>query len=114
VSIWRGILCVLLPPMAVLDKGCGVAFLVGILWVFGWFPGVIAAIAINLMDSPSLRNPTPRFVQIPIPTQDTFNTEKAKRDSAYVRLADGEIAEIIDDDGKMPDVEKYKRGSSPP
>ena len=43
----RIIVAVLLPPLAVIDKGCGAMLIVGILWLFGWFPGVIAALAIG-------------------------------------------------------------------
>lgn len=42
----RAILCILLPPLAVLDKGCGNLLLVGVLTLFGWIPGVIAALII--------------------------------------------------------------------
>jgi uncharacterized membrane protein YqaE (UPF0057 family) len=107
-SPWRALLCILLPPLAVLDKGFGMALLVGILWVFGWVPGVIAAFVINLMNpQPVKRSGTGRFVQIPVQNDsEDINFEKPKRKGAYVRLADGEIAEVIDDDGAMPDVRK--------
>ncbi|MFP4028743.1 MAG: YqaE/Pmp3 family membrane protein [Candidatus Brocadiia bacterium] len=45
-SILRAIACILLPPLAVIDKGCGSILLVFILWLFGWIPGVIGAIII--------------------------------------------------------------------
>jgi len=44
VSLMRAIVCVLLPPLAVLDKSCGAIFLTTVLWLCGWIPGVIAAI----------------------------------------------------------------------
>jgi uncharacterized membrane protein YqaE (UPF0057 family) len=51
-SIGRAILCILLPPLAVFDKGCGSLLIVTILWVLGWIPGVIAALVIcNRPDS---------------------------------------------------------------
>ncbi len=46
-DIGRIIVAVLLPPLAVLDKGCGAMLIVGILWLFGWIPGIIAALVIG-------------------------------------------------------------------
>jgi uncharacterized membrane protein YqaE (UPF0057 family) len=46
-SIWRVILCIIFPPLAVLDKGCGSIIITTILTAAGWVPGVIAAIVIN-------------------------------------------------------------------
>jgi uncharacterized membrane protein YqaE (UPF0057 family) len=46
-SIWRVILCIIFPPLAVIDKGCGSIILVFILTLLGWIPGVIAALVIN-------------------------------------------------------------------
>ena len=45
-SIWRVILAIFCPPLAVLDKGCGSIVIVFILWLLGWIPGVIAALII--------------------------------------------------------------------
>jgi len=45
-NIWRVILAVIFPPLAVLDKGCGSIIIVTILTVLGWIPGVIAALII--------------------------------------------------------------------
>ncbi len=45
-SFWRVLLAILLPPFAVLDKGCGSVLIVLILTVCGWVPGVIAALII--------------------------------------------------------------------
>ncbi len=45
-SIGRVILCILLPPLAVLDKGCGSVLIVALLTLAGWVPGAIAAIVI--------------------------------------------------------------------
>ncbi len=42
----RVALCILLPPLAVLDKGCGNIVLVAVLTLFGWVPGAIAALII--------------------------------------------------------------------
>lgn len=43
----RAILCIVLPPLAVLDKGCGSILLVTLLTIAGWIPGVIGALIIN-------------------------------------------------------------------
>ena len=43
----RAVLCILLPPLAVLDKGCGSVLIVTLLTIAGWVPGVIAALIIN-------------------------------------------------------------------
>jgi uncharacterized membrane protein YqaE (UPF0057 family) len=43
-GILRAILCVLLPPLAVLDKGLGAVLIVLLLTLVGWIPGVIGAI----------------------------------------------------------------------
>lgn len=45
-SIWRVILCVIFPPLAIIDKGCGSLILVTLLTCVGWVPGVIAALVI--------------------------------------------------------------------
>ncbi|SDJ13957.1 YqaE/Pmp3 family membrane protein [Flavobacterium noncentrifugens] len=45
-SIWRVVLSVLFPPLAVIDKGCGSIIIVSILTLLGWVPGVIAALII--------------------------------------------------------------------
>ena len=45
-SIWRVLLAILFPPLAVVDKGCGSILIVLILTICGWIPGVIAALII--------------------------------------------------------------------
>lgn len=40
------ILCIILPPLAVLDKGCGTIVLVTLLTLAGWVPGAIAALVV--------------------------------------------------------------------
>ena len=45
-SIWRVLLSILFPPLAVVDKGCGAFVIVFILTLCGWVPGVIAALVI--------------------------------------------------------------------
>jgi uncharacterized membrane protein YqaE (UPF0057 family) len=46
-SILRAILCIIFPPLAVIDKGCGSIVIVTLLTIAGWIPGVIGAIFIN-------------------------------------------------------------------
>jgi uncharacterized membrane protein YqaE (UPF0057 family) len=46
-SIWRVLLCIIFPPLAIIDKGCGSFILVCLLTIVGWVPGVIAALIIN-------------------------------------------------------------------
>lgn len=45
-SLGRVLLCLLLPPLAVLDKGCGSVLLVLLLTLAGWVPGALAALLI--------------------------------------------------------------------
>jgi len=45
-SLWRVILEIVFPPLAILDKGCGSILIVFILTLLGWIPGVIAALVI--------------------------------------------------------------------
>lgn len=46
-SFLRAVLCLLLPPLAVADKGCGSFLIVFVLTLCGWIPGVIGALVIN-------------------------------------------------------------------
>ncbi len=45
-SFGRALIAILCPPLAVIDKGCGSIFIVLILSIAGWIPGVIAALVI--------------------------------------------------------------------
>jgi uncharacterized membrane protein YqaE (UPF0057 family) len=104
-EISRVILAVLFPPLAVYDKGCGTMFLVGLLTFPFYLPGLIAAlliIASTGQDSPRDR----RFVEIP--HTGSCESTPEKRKGAYVRLADGEIAEVIE--GENAEIVKRKRG----
>lgn len=49
-SLPRALLCIFLPPLAVLDQGCGAILLVTLLTLVGWVPGVLAAILICTRD----------------------------------------------------------------
>ncbi|MEP7288098.1 MAG: YqaE/Pmp3 family membrane protein [Chloroflexota bacterium] len=50
-SLGRGCLCIILPPLAVLDRGCGTVLIVFALTLAGWVPGAIAALVLNYMAS---------------------------------------------------------------
>ncbi|QQR93860.1 YqaE/Pmp3 family membrane protein [bacterium] len=50
-SLFRVILAIFFPPLAVFDKGCGSIVLVFILTALGWIPGVIGALVI--LNSPN-------------------------------------------------------------
>jgi len=45
-SIFRVILAIIFPPLAVIGKGCGSIIIVFLLTLCGWVPGVIAALII--------------------------------------------------------------------
>ncbi|MDA8850572.1 YqaE/Pmp3 family membrane protein [Flavobacteriaceae bacterium] len=45
-SIWRVLVSIFFPPIAVFDKGCGSIVIVFLLTICGWVPGVIAALVI--------------------------------------------------------------------
>jgi uncharacterized membrane protein YqaE (UPF0057 family) len=45
-SCFRAIICIVLPPLAVIDKGCGSILLTTLLTLAGWVPGVLAALVI--------------------------------------------------------------------
>ena len=47
---FRVFLCIVFPPLAVLDKGCGAIVLVSILTVMGWIPGILAAIVFCMQE----------------------------------------------------------------
>lgn len=45
-SLLRVLVCIIFPPAAVIDRGCGNILIVFLLWLCGWVPGVIAALII--------------------------------------------------------------------
>lgn len=45
-SCLRLLLCLIFPPLAVFDQGCGSVLLVCLLTLAGWIPGTIAALII--------------------------------------------------------------------
>ena len=50
-GILRAIFCIIFPPLAVIDRGCGAILLVLLLTCCGWIQGVIAAILFNTKGS---------------------------------------------------------------
>ncbi|MBQ5751733.1 MAG: YqaE/Pmp3 family membrane protein [Bacteroidaceae bacterium] len=45
-SLFRVLLSILFPPLAVIDKGCGSVLIILLLTICGWVPGVIGALVI--------------------------------------------------------------------
>ena len=45
-SFLRVLLSIIVPPLAVIDRGCGSMLIVFLLTLCGWVPGVIAALII--------------------------------------------------------------------
>ena len=53
----RAVLCIVFPPLAVLDRGCGAILIVTALTIAGWIPGALAALYINYaMDDDKAKN----------------------------------------------------------
>jgi uncharacterized membrane protein YqaE (UPF0057 family) len=46
-GFWRVLVCILFPPLAVVDKGCGSFLIILLLTLAEWVPGVIGALIIN-------------------------------------------------------------------
>ncbi|MBZ0278998.1 MAG: YqaE/Pmp3 family membrane protein [Anaerolineae bacterium] len=45
----RALLCIIFPPLAVIDRGCGTVVIVLALTIAGWVPGAVAALLLNFM-----------------------------------------------------------------
>ncbi len=45
----RALLCIIFPPLAVIDRGCGTVVIVLALTIAGWVPGAIAALILNFV-----------------------------------------------------------------
>jgi len=90
-QVGRALLCLFLPPAAVLDKGCGVIVSVTVLTMLGWFPGVLAAMILGFG-----YYPPPRLVEVPVWSKDEYR-DKPQRE--FIRLADGKLGELREDDG---------------
>lgn len=59
-SCGRALVCILFPPLAVIDRGCGTVLIVLALTIAGWVPGAIAALLLNYMAE------NPRQADVPI------------------------------------------------
>ncbi len=46
-SCGRAILCIIFPPLAVIDRGCGTFLIVLALTAAAWVPGALAALYLN-------------------------------------------------------------------
>jgi len=46
-GLLRALVCIFLPPLAVIDRGCGSIILICLLTLCGWVPGVLGALIIN-------------------------------------------------------------------
>ena len=57
-SLFRVILSIIFPPLAVVDKGCGSFLIVTILTCAGWIPGVIGALVILNKETAIVNQPT--------------------------------------------------------
>ena len=57
-SLFRVILSIIFPPLAVLDKGCGSILIVLLLTCAGWIPGVIGALVILNKNTNMVSTPT--------------------------------------------------------
>jgi uncharacterized membrane protein YqaE (UPF0057 family) len=53
----RAVLCIVFPPLAVIDRGCGTVIIVAALTLAGWVPGAIAALFLNYAAAESRRRP---------------------------------------------------------
>ena len=49
-TVVRVILCIIFPPLAVVDKGCGTMLLIFLLCFLGWLPATIVALILTLND----------------------------------------------------------------
>ncbi|MEZ4669828.1 MAG: YqaE/Pmp3 family membrane protein [Anaerolineae bacterium] len=111
------VLSFVFPPLAVLERGCSAVLLVSVLTVAGWFPGALVALFMTLTNAPSKQR---RYIQIPLrengqDEDDSYADDveadefETKRKGAYIRLADGEVAEVVEEE-EMRRSEKRKRG----
>lgn len=95
-------LSLIFPPLGVLDKGCGTVAVVALLTFPLWIPGFLVALFIILSEKP---RPQQSFVEI-----ENDAPEKEKRKGAYIRLADGEVARVVEDDNAP--LENFPRNNT--
>ena len=60
-SLFRVLLSIIFPPLAVVDKGCGSVLIVLLLTIAGWIPGVIGALVILNKDTNVPRSSYPTY-----------------------------------------------------
>ena len=72
-SVFRVILSIIFPPLAVVDKGCGSFLIVTILTCAGWIPGVIGALVILNNDSGVVRYNGPTYPTYPSSPSNPIN-----------------------------------------
>ena len=60
-SLFRVLLSIIFPPLAVVDKGCGSVLIVLLLTCCGWIPGVIGALVILNKDNGTPHNSYPTY-----------------------------------------------------
>ena len=60
-SLFRVLLSIIFPPLAVVDKGCGSVLIVLLLTCAGWIPGVIGALVILNKDTNVPRSSYPTY-----------------------------------------------------
>ena len=100
-------LALVFPPLAVIDKGCGTVLVVSLLTFPLWFPGFIVALLIVLSDK------TPHEPQL-VEIAGDWPDEKEKLKGAYIRLADGEVARVVEDDHAPLDGFRKTNAIEPP
>ena len=57
IMVLRYLLCIIFPPLAVIDKGCGTILLVFLFTFVGWLPGTILAFLICIKDKNYFQKP---------------------------------------------------------
>jgi uncharacterized membrane protein YqaE (UPF0057 family) len=72
-SLFRVILSIICPPLAVLDKGCGSVLIVLLLTLAGWVPGVIGALVILNKDARGRGYQQPTY-----PTYPTYPSNRTR------------------------------------
>lgn len=110
----RLILAFVFPPLAVLDKGCGTLLLVFVLTLAGWFPGVLAAALIALLDAIYHEQKPGRVVVVPARATRTVavpnpDAELVKHGPRYLEAPDGSALEIVDDPDSADDLRARRR-----
>ena len=71
-SLFRVLLSIIFPPLAVLDKGCGSVLIVILLTCAGWIPGVIGALVILNKDTKVINQYNyPTYPTYPVSNQRT-------------------------------------------